>query len=135
RFLADFSRRVSQAPGFYQETAPFAQDRLNARWLRMMDVANLPLVSPGARWLANKYQHYLLGVERSEDGPPSSYYIAVPGREGSGERPDGGRSGFAYWQAIKGSPAHKPAYGYWILRINGETGDIEAIEPSEVQRE
>lgn len=113
-----------QVAEYYEEVKPFREDRTGARWKRIVNITNLPLVSPGAHYYASLYRHYLFGARPDRRGYASCYFFAIPGRNMEAEQPDGGRSGFRYWQAMKGSEEQKNPYGYWILQIDGQTGDI-----------
>lgn len=116
-----------QVAEFYEEVKPFSKDYTGARWKKIMNIMNLPLVSPGAHYFASLYHHYLFGARPDDRGYASSYFFGIPGRKLEAEQPDGGRSGFTYWQPMKGAEGQKNAYGYWIVEIDGQTGDIREV--------
>ena len=123
---------------FYEDVVPFDRDKTGARWKKIVNVASLPLVSPGAHYFATQYRHYIFGAKPDENGMASVFYFGIPGRFLDEEQPDGGRSGFTYWQPIKGAEAvsensrkggvgSRNAYGYWIVAVDGKTGNIEEV--------
>lgn len=124
---------------YHEDVEPFSKDRTDARWKKVVNVMNLPLVSPGAHYFATQYHHYIFGAKADENGMAIKYYFGIPGRFLSEEQPDGGRSGFTYWQPIRGAESlveessadqtknRRTAYGYWIVAIDGKTGDIEEV--------
>lgn len=124
---------------FYEDVMPFGKDKTGAQWKKIGNVMNLPLVSPGAHYFASQYQHYLFGAKADENGMAVKYYFGIPGRFLAEEQPDGGRSGFTFWQPIRGADVptgsgspdkmsnRSSAYGYWILAVDGRTGDLEEV--------
>ncbi|MDD4564626.1 MAG: hypothetical protein PHE79_04015 [Eubacteriales bacterium] len=127
-----------QIAEFYEDVAPFDKDRTGARWKKMVNITNLPLVSPGAHYFATQYRHYIFGAKANDKGIAVRYFFGVPGRFLDEEQPDGGKSGFTYWQPIRGedsavgesrkaSQSVRNAYGYWIVAIDAETGNIEEV--------
>lgn len=123
---------------FYEDVNPFDRDRTGARWKKIVNIASLPLVSPGAHYFATQYRHYIFGAKPDENGIATKFFFGIPGRFLDEEQPDGGRSGFTYWQPIrgadpvfegyrKGERGNRNVYGYWIVAINGKTGDIEEV--------
>jgi hypothetical protein len=123
---------------FYEDAAPFERDRTGARWKKIVNIANLPLVSPGAHYFATQYRHYIFGAKPDEKGYATKFFFGIPGRFLDEEQPDGGRSGFTYWQPIrgadpvfesyrKGERSNRNAYGYWIVAVDGKTGNIEEV--------
>ncbi|MEA4986848.1 MAG: hypothetical protein VB095_02215 [Anaerovorax sp.] len=117
--------RVSE---FYEEVTPFSEDLTGARWKKIKNVGSLPLVSPGAQYFSTQYRHYLFGAKGNTQGFAERYFFAIPGRFTEVEKPDGGRSGFTYWQPMYGAKREKNAYGYWIVEIDAENGDILEIK-------
>lgn len=117
--------RVSE---FYEEVHPFSDDSTKAQWKKIRNVASLPMVSPGAQYFATQYRHYLFGAKGNHEGVAEQYYFAIPGKFNEGEKPDGGESGFSYWQPMDGAERKKNAYGYWIAAIEAVTGDIVPVE-------
>jgi hypothetical protein len=123
---------------FYEDVAPFEKDRTGARWKKIVNITNLPLVSPGAHYFATQYRHYIFGARPDEKGIATKFFFGIPGRFLDEEQPDGGRSGFTYWQPIRGADpvfegyrknerSSRNAYGYWIVAVDGRTGSIEEI--------
>ena len=123
---------------FYEDVAPFEKDRTGAKWKKIVNITNLPLVSPGAHYFATQYRHYIFGAKPDENGYATRFFFGIPGRFLDEEQPDGGRSGFTYWQPIrgaehvygstrKGERGNRNAYGYWIVAVDGKTGNIEEV--------
>jgi hypothetical protein len=117
---------------------PFERDRTGARWKKIVNITNLPLVSPGAHYFATQYRHYIFGAKPDEKGYATKFFFGIPGRFLDEEQPDGGRSGFTYWQPIRGADpvferyrkgelGNRNAYGYWIIAVDGKTGSIEEV--------
>ena len=91
------------------------------------------MVAPGAQEPMKKYGHFLYGWRDSH------YFLGIPGRFFPEEQPDGGRSGFVFWQPLLGmeeenqdktvplEERRKNIYGYWIAAINRYNGHIEEI--------
>ncbi|WP_206460310.1 hypothetical protein [Anaerovorax sp. IOR16] len=117
--------RVSE---FYEEVNPFSEDLTGARWKKIKNVGSLPLVSPGAQYFSTQYRHYLFGAKGNSQGFAERYFFAIPGRFTEVEKPDGGKSGFTYWQPMYGASREKNEYGYWIVEINAENGDVLEIK-------
>ena len=123
---------------FYEDVFPFDKDKTGARWKKIVKTTNLPIVSPGAHYFATQYRHYIFGAKADEDGVATRYFFGIPGRFLSEEQPDGGKSGFTYWQPIRGADrvfeqstygenGNPEAYGYWIVSVDGKTGNIEEV--------
>jgi len=124
---------------FYEDVEPFNRDKTGARWKKIVNIANLPIVSPGAHYFATQYHHYLFGAKADENGMAVKYYFGIPGRFMDEEQPDAGRSGFTYWQPIRSADgynsaddtsemaARKMTYGYWIVAVDGKNGNIEEV--------
>lgn len=122
---------------FYEDVSPFEKDKTGARWKKMVNITNLPLVSPGAHYFATQYRHYLFGAKADENGVAERFFFGIPGRFLDEEQPDGGKSGFTYWQPIRGqgtggeyrkaNQSARSAYGYWIVAIDSKTGNIEEV--------
>lgn len=123
---------------FYEDVAPFERDRTGAKWKKIVNITNLPLVSPGAHYFATQYRHYLFGAKPDERGYATKFFFGIPGRFLDEEQPDAGKSGFTYWQPIrgadpvfenyrKGERSSRNAYGYWIVAVDGKTGSIEEV--------
>ena len=123
---------------FYEDVTPFDRDRTGAKWKKIVNITNLPLVSPGAHYFATQYRHYIFGAKPDESGMATKFFFGIPGRFLDEEQPDGGKSGFTYWQPIRGADPvfegyrkgehnSRNAYGYWIVGIDGKTGNIEEV--------
>jgi len=123
---------------FYEDVIPFDKDRTGAKWKKIVNISNLPLVSPGAHYFASRYRHYIFGAKPDENGIAVKFFFGIPGRFLDEEQPDGGKSGFTYWQPIRGSDpvfegyrkgeqSNRNVYGYWIVAIDGKTGNIEDV--------
>ena len=91
------------------------------------------MISPGSNAPMTKYGHFLYGWQDTH------YFLGIPGRFFPEEQPDGGKSGFVFWQPILGMEAEahdetlsvderrKKIYGYWIAAINRYNGHIEEL--------
>lgn len=123
-YLLQFCGYTCKVAGYYEEVMPFENDLTGARWKKIQNVASLPLVSPGAHYFATQYRHYLFGAKPDPNGLAEEYLFAIPGRFTQEEQPDGGRSGFVFWQPVVGAPKDKSSYGYWIVAVDARTGDI-----------
>ncbi|MGI6733544.1 MAG: hypothetical protein ACOX4J_05155 [Anaerovoracaceae bacterium] len=131
-YLLQFCGYTCRVANYYEDVYPFENDRTGARWKRIQNVASLPLVSPGAHYFATQYRHFLFGAKPDSAGVACMYFFAVPGRFVQEEQPDGGRSGFVYWQPVVGAALPgmqagsqgKSEYGYWIVAVDALTGDI-----------
>ena len=110
---------------------PFARDATSAHWKKVLSWADFPILSPGAEAPVKAYGHFLWGWNETH------YFVAVPGRFLPGEQPDGGNSGFAFWQPILGmeqiqrdqtlplQDRRERTYGYWIASISRRNGKVE----------
>jgi len=121
KFLIESCDRCVRMSRYYDDITPFKTDLTRARWKKIVNVGNLPIVSPGAYYFATKYRHYIFGITEKR------CYLGIPGRMMKEEQPDGGESGFVYWQPIVGASHSDDAYGYWIAAINMENGGIEEV--------
>lgn len=130
RYLCAQCYKLRRNQNAYDRVIPFKKDVTGAEWSKIEKPESLPIVSPGARHLAEKYRHYIFGKS------DKFYYIGVPGRFLREEQPEEGLSGFLLWQPIIGAEAlnatepeaddevRRTAYGYWIIAIDTESGDI-----------
>lgn len=130
RYLAAQCYKINENKNIYDRVVPFKDDVTGAEWTKMSAQDVFPMVSPGGRRLAEKYRHYIFGKGEN------LYYLGVPGRFLREEQPEEGESGFLLWQPIIGAEEYnamaeetpdevrKQAYGYWIIAIDTETGDI-----------
>ncbi len=129
-YVKEVCEKTAKSSELYEHILPFSKDKTGARWKRIANIKNLPLVSPGAMWGASKYRHYIFGEDAK------LYYLGIPGRFLNEEQPEGGKSGFVLWQPIVGAESleatkaecslenRMTAYGYWITAIDKDTGDI-----------
>ncbi len=74
--------------------------------------------------LIYKYQHYIFGIQKDEQGEIVHYLYGVPGRFLLSEQPDQGMTGFVYWHPMEDKTAERGDYGYWILHIDSKTGNV-----------
>jgi len=117
----------------FDDIVPFAEGNINASWKKITDAKTFPMVAPGASGPIEKYGHFLWGYN------DDYYFLAVPGRFLSEEKPDDGKSGFVFWLPILGmekqaedksipvEERRRNVYGYWIASINRYNGHIEEI--------
>lgn len=122
-YILNACAHTCRSAEFFEDVAPFERDRTGARWKKIANVASLPMVSPGAHYFATQYRHYLFGAKPDDKGYATKFFFGIPGRFLDEEQPDGGKSGFTYWQPIRGADA----YGYWIVAVDGRTGSIEEV--------
>ena len=137
-YILNACAHTCRSAEFYEDVAPFDNDRTGARWKKIVNITSLPLVSPGAHYFATQYRHYIFGAKPDEKGMATKFFFGIPGRFRDEEQPDGGKSGFTYWQAIRGADpvfenyrkaenGDRNSYGYWIVSVDGKTGNIEEI--------
>lgn len=139
RYILNACAHTCRVAEFYEDVNPFDVDKTGAIWKKIVNVASLPLVSPGAHYFATQYKHFIFGAKPDDNGNASKFYFGIPGRYLNDEQPDGGDSGFRYWQPIKGmssltegtpeerAEAQRTSYGYWIIAIDAATGDIKSL--------
>ena len=121
KFLIESCDRCLRMARHYDDITPFNADKTRASWKKIVNVGNIPVVSPGAHYFATKYRHYIFGITEKR------CYIGIPGRLMKEEQPDDGESGFVYWQPIVGASHSDDSYGYWITAVNMGSGDIEEV--------
>lgn len=131
QFVLERCIAIAQKQRQLDDIRPFRQDATSARWKKILDPALFPILSPGSENAVKIYGHFIWGWNDTH------YFLGVPGRFLSAEQPDGGRSGFAFWQPILGMEAlaqdtslsreqrRQQTYGYWIASISRATGRIE----------
>ncbi len=132
KFILHACNHICQTAEKYQDIEPFIKDQTEAAWKKMPISINLPLIAPGAHYFSGRYKHYIFGAKERRNQEGIDYYFGIPGRNIPEEQPDGGESGFVFWQPIKGSEENKgnhskenlQIYGYWILKVDGITGNI-----------
>lgn len=124
KFLLNACIHICQTAESFVDIEPFAEDETGAAWKRISNVTNLPIISPGAHYFSTRYKHYIFGAKEVGKEKTLDFYIGIPGRNLPEEQPDGGDSGFQFWQPLKGQDQQ---YGYWIVRIKGEGGHITTI--------
>lgn len=137
-YILNACAHTCRSAEFFEDTSPFEKDKTGARWKKIVNTAALPLISPGAHYFAARYRHYIFGAKPDGDGIATKFFFGIPGRFLDEEQPDGGRSGFTYWQPIRVSapvfeegykrePGARGEYGYWIVAVDGKTGNIEEV--------
>ncbi len=132
-FILENCSRINKTLDKFADIIPFDQDLTDAKWKKITDGSLFPIIAPGALPYIKKYGHFLYG------GSMSHFYLGIPGRFFPEEQPDGGKSGFVFWQPIMGmekeaqdktlpiEERRKNIYGYWIAAINRYNGHIEEI--------
>lgn len=130
KYIAAQCFRMDRDKNVYDRVMPFKNDVTGAEWTKVTDDLTVPMVSPGAQMLAQKYKHYIFGKTEKY------YYFGVPGRFLREEQPEEGASGFILWQPILGAEDYNAteettpvevrqmAYGYWIVAVDVKSGDI-----------
>lgn len=151
-YIRTVSSNLGNILPFYPEIMPFEKDKIGCKWWKVMNVMSIPFINTSqlqsypeylkpyssskenlrdfpasCHDLIYKYQHYIFGIE-SEDNHITFYYYGIPGRYLSEEQPDRGDSGFKYWQPLQGSEKKKGDYGYWIISVKADTGELENLE-------
>lgn len=133
RYLLEKCIDIAKKQNMYIDVIPFRHDLAKASWKKITDCELFPMVAPGAQEPMKKYGHFLYGWRDSH------YFLGIPGRFFPEEQPDGGRSGFVFWQPLLGmeeenqdktiplEERRKNIYGYWIAAINRYNGHIEEI--------
>ncbi len=132
KFILHACNHICQTAEKYQDIEPFSSDSTKASWKKMPITIHLPLIAPGAHYFSGRYKHYIFGARERNNQSALDYFFGIPGRNIPEEQPDGGESGFVFWQPIKGveerkgsnSKENQQAYGYWIVKIDGITGNI-----------
>jgi hypothetical protein len=131
--LFNFHIFIARKQEHFADIFPFDDDRTGARWKKITDCSLFPMISPDSSEPIKKYCHFLFGYQDTH------YFLGVPGRFFPDEQPDGGKSGFVFWQPIAGmeeesqdkaipvEERRKNIYGYWIAAINRYNGHIEEI--------
>jgi len=133
KFILANCIEIAKQQDCFEDIMPFKNDSTKAHWKKITDLKAFPIVAPGAVPAMQKYGHFLFGWHDSH------YFLGVPGRFFPQEQPDGGKSGFVFWQPIVGMEAEshdtsipieerrKNIYGYWIASVNRYNGHIEEI--------
>ena len=133
RFVLENCIGIAKSPSKHTDIIPFKNDMTHAAWKKITDSTLFPMASPGAQPPMKKYGHFLFGWQDTH------YFLGIPGRFFPEEQPDGGKSGFVFWQPILGmeeeaedktipiEERRKNIYGYWIAAINRYNGHIEEI--------
>lgn len=157
RYFGGYVRAVSNnlenVLSFYNASEPFEYDKIGCTWWKVTNLVNIPFANtsylqgfpdymnsfymqnsqqrefyPSCHDLIYKYQHYIFGIEHDKINNNKYYYYGIPGRYMKEEQPDNGKSGFIYWQPLKGIEKQPGDYGYWINCIDAVTGQFLAIE-------
>lgn len=68
--------------------------------------------------------HQLIGLHYDADGTVDYLVHGIPGRFCAEDQPDGGSSGYVYWQPLPGQKYEKGHYGYWLVHIDPESGEV-----------
>lgn len=130
KYIAMRCLKMDREKNIYDRVVPFREDVTGAEWTKVTENPVLPLVSPGGQQMVRKYRHYIFGQSGNY------YYFGVPGRFLREEQPENGASGFTLWQPIVGAEDYhateettpmemrRLAYGYWIVAIEKESGNI-----------
>lgn len=133
RYLLEKCIEIAKKQDAYIDVVPFKHDLAKAKWKKITDCSLFPMVAPGASKPMETYGHFLYGWRDSH------YFLGIPGRFFPEEQPDGGKSGFVFWQPLLGmeeesqdktipiEERRKNIYGYWIAAINRYNGHIEEI--------
>ena len=133
RYILENCIALAKIQSDFADIFPFKQDLTAAVWKKIADCSRFPMIAPGAEKPMKKYGHFLFGWQDSH------YFLGIPGRFFPEEQPDGGKSGFVFWQPIAGmeeesddktvplEERRKNIYGYWIAAINRYNGHIEEI--------
>lgn len=133
RFVLENCIGLAKEQDRFTDILPFDHDLTGATWKKVTDSKLFPIISPGSKAPIAKYGHFLFGWQGTH------YFLGVPGRFFPDEQPDGGKSGFAFWQPIMGmeekaqdgslpvDERRKEIYGYWIAAINRFNGHIEEL--------
>ncbi len=133
KFILGNCIEIAKQQDKYENILPFKNDLTQAVWNKITDINLFPIIAPGAKPPMQKYGHFLFGWHDSH------YFLGIPGRFFPEEQPDGGKSGFVFWQPIVGmedecqdssvpiEERRKNIYGYWIASINRYNGHIEEI--------
>lgn len=106
----------------FMKTIPFNEVWIADNWRRVSTTSSessethgrLPIASNGAEHQMEKYGHFIFAFN------DEYLLLGVPGTHSEEEQPDQGESGFVLWQPIRDSDY----YGYWLMRIQRETGLI-----------
>ena len=133
KFVLENCIEIAKKQDSFADIIPFDQDMTKATWKKITDCSLFPMISPGSNAPMTKYGHFLYGWQDTH------YFLGIPGRFFPEEQPDGGKSGFVFWQPILGMEAEahdetlsvderrKKIYGYWIAAINRYNGHIEEL--------
>ncbi len=68
--------------------------------------------------------HQLIGLHYDEKGAVNYLVHGIPGRFCAEDQPDGGESGYVCWQPLPGQDFQFGHYGYWLVHINPESGEV-----------
>lgn len=133
KYLLGKCIEIAKLQSKYIDIIPFKHDLTKANWKKVTDCELFPMISPGSAAPMKMYGHFIYGWRDSH------YFLGIPGRFFPEEQPDGGKSGFVFWQPLLGmeeegqdktvplEERRKNIYGYWIAAINRYNGHIEEI--------
>lgn len=69
--------------------------------------------------------HQLVGLQCDEKGAVMFLVHGIPGRFCLRDQPYGGATGYAYWHPLPGQQYKAGEYGYWLIYLNPETGEVK----------
>ncbi len=109
------------------EIVPFDENWLGSKWYRVDSKTAesvdgrkggawqmFPAASCGAQQQIEVYGHFIFAYN------DEYCFVGVPGTHTKEDHPESGDSGFTLWNRIRDSEK----YGYWLMLIRRETGDI-----------
>lgn len=133
KYILERCIEIAKIQNKFIDVIPFKHDLAKAQWKKVTDCKLFPMIAPGAMHPMEVFGHFIFGWRDSH------YFLGIPGRFFPEEQPDGGKSGFVFWQPLLGMeeesqdksiPIEKRReniYGYWIASINRYNGHIEEI--------
>lgn len=131
KFVLSTCQDLEDKRDLYDNIIPFKEDITGAKWKKISKTNRFPIVSPDTQYILSRYRHFIFGIGKQH------YFIGVPGRYMEREQPEGGMSGFTFWQPIVGAENYyateqnaplknrQAAYGYWIAAVSKDNGIIE----------
>ncbi len=134
----------------YEKVYPFGDALTDIRWYRVTNIMSLPFINTSYSFavsdyfktnksvdsntfiscqdLSSRHRHFIFGIKDNDDRKSlPTYYFGIPGLYKKEDQPDGGKSGFTYWQRVATSEGERTGYGYWLIGINGLDGKIMEI--------
>lgn len=128
-----------------EEIEPFEKNLKGYKWWKMMYdnqsmyrgflpffgyILNIYYYNPYMCYMNNcnnmmhKYGHYIFGIAYDKNNGAKYYVYGIPGRYLYKEQPFRGMTGFVYWHPLEDKSPKKGDYGYWLLHIDGKTGNV-----------